>query len=75
LKSGESLDDYFAMFESIVSSLHSCDHLIYSDNKRVKQLLYALDDSVWSMKITALKKSADFTILDTEKLFIKLKSH
>jgi hypothetical protein len=37
--------------------------------------LYALDDSVWGIKITALKESADFTNLDTEKLFSKLKSH
>jgi hypothetical protein len=27
------------------------------------------------MKITALKESADFATLDTEKLFSKLKSH
>jgi hypothetical protein len=38
-------------------------------------LLYALDDSVWSMKITALEESADFATLDIEKLFNKLKSH
>jgi hypothetical protein len=38
-------------------------------------LLYALDDSVWGMKITALEESADFATLDTEKLFSKLKSH
>jgi hypothetical protein len=37
--------------------------------------LYALDDYVWGIKITALEESADFTILDTEKLFSKLKSH
>jgi hypothetical protein len=37
--------------------------------------LYALDDSVWDMKITALEESADFATLDTEKLFSKLKSH
>jgi hypothetical protein len=41
----------------------------------VLQLLYALDDSVWGMKITALEESADFITLDTEKLFSKLKSH
>jgi hypothetical protein len=58
-----------------VSSLRSCGLLAYSDNERAKQLLYALDDSVWGMKVTALKESADFTILDTEKLFSKLKSH
>jgi hypothetical protein len=56
----ESLDDCFACFESIVSSLHSCGLLAYSDNECAKQLLYALDDSVWDMKITALELSADF---------------
>jgi hypothetical protein len=54
-KPGESLDDCFARFESIVSSLRSCGPLTYSDNERAKQLLYALDDSVWEMKITALE--------------------
>jgi hypothetical protein len=58
-----------------VSSLRSCDPLAYSNNERAKQLLYALDDSVWGMKITALEESADFATLDTEKLFSKLKSH
>jgi hypothetical protein len=42
------LDDCFAYFESIVSSLRSCGPLAYSDNERVKQLLYTLDDSVWT---------------------------
>jgi hypothetical protein len=74
-KPGESLDDCFAHFESIVSSLRSCCPLAYSDNERAKQLLYALDDSIWGMKITALEESADFATLDTEKLFSKLKSH
>jgi hypothetical protein len=45
-KSGESLDDCFAWFESIVSSLCSYGPLAYSDNERAKQLLYALDDFV-----------------------------
>jgi hypothetical protein len=74
-KPGESLDDCFARFESIMSSLRSCGPLAYSDNERAKQLIYALDDSVWGMKITVLKKSADFITLDTEKLFSKLKYH
>jgi hypothetical protein len=38
-------------------------------------VLYALDDHVWGMKITALKKYVNFATLDTKKLFIKLKSH
>jgi hypothetical protein len=74
-KPGEFLDDCFARFESIVSSLRSCGPLAYSDNERAKQLLYALDDSVWGMNITALEEFADFATLDTEKLFSKLKSH
>jgi hypothetical protein len=74
-KPGESLDDCFARFESIVSSLRSCGPLAYSDNKHAKQLLYALDDYVWGTKITALEESADFATLDTENLFSKLKSH
>jgi hypothetical protein len=74
-KPGESLDDCFARFESIVSSLRSCGSLTYSDNECAKQLLYALDNSVWGIKITALEESADFATIDTEKLFSKLKSH
>jgi hypothetical protein len=68
-KHGESLDDCFIRFESIVSNLHSCGPLAYSDNERAKQLLYALDDHVWGMKITALKEYANFATIDTEKLF------
>jgi hypothetical protein len=56
-KPGESLDDCFARFESIVSNLHSCGSLAYSDNEHAKQLLYALDDHVWGMKITLQKSS------------------
>jgi hypothetical protein len=44
-------------------------------NERAKQLLYALDDFVCGMKITALEEFADFATLDTQKLFSKLKSH
>jgi hypothetical protein len=74
-KPRESLNDCFARFESIVSSLRSCGPLAYSDNEHAKQLQYALDDSVWGIKITDLEESVDFATLDTEKLFSKLKSH
>jgi hypothetical protein len=66
-KPSESLDDGFARFESIMSSLRSCGPLAYSDNERAKQLLYALNNSVWGMKIIALEESIDFITLDTEK--------
>jgi hypothetical protein len=76
LRNLESLDDCFARFdESIVSSLCSCGTLAYSDNERANQLLYALEDHVWAIKITALEESTDFATLDTEKLFSKLKSY
>jgi hypothetical protein len=74
-KPSESLDECFARFQSIVSSLHSYGPLAYSDNEHAKQLLYALDDFRWGTKITALEESANFATLDTEKLFSKLKSH
>jgi hypothetical protein len=45
-KPGESLDDCFARFESIVSSLRSCSPLAYDENDHAKQLLYTLDDHV-----------------------------
>jgi hypothetical protein len=54
-----------------LSNLRACGPLAYTDN----ELLYALDDHVWGMKITALEESADFATLDIEKLFSKLKSH
>jgi hypothetical protein len=47
-KPRESLDDCFARFESIVSSLRSYGPLTYSDNKHAKQLFYVLDDSIWA---------------------------
>jgi hypothetical protein len=65
-KPGESLDDCFDRFESIVSSLRSCGLLGYFDNEHAKQLLYALDDHVWGMKIIALEEFADFAALDIE---------
>jgi hypothetical protein len=38
-----------------VSNLRACGPLAYTDNECSKQLLYALDDHVWGIKITALK--------------------
>jgi hypothetical protein len=59
----------------IISNLHFCGPFTYSNNEHVKQLLYALDDHVWGIKINVSEESADFATLDTEKLFSKLKSH
>jgi hypothetical protein len=35
-KLGESLDDCFAWFESIMSNLRACGPLTYTDNERAK---------------------------------------
>jgi hypothetical protein len=64
-KPRESSDDCLARFESILSNLRACGPLAYTDNERAKQLLYALDDHVWGMKISVLEESADFATLDT----------
>jgi hypothetical protein len=58
-----------------MSNLRSCGPLAYTDNERVKQLHYTLDDHVWGMKISALEEFTDFATLDTEKLFSKVKSY
>jgi hypothetical protein len=65
-KPDESVDACFARFKSIVSSLRSCGPLAYFD----KQLLYALDEIVWGMKITALEESADFATLNTKNCLV-----
>jgi hypothetical protein len=58
-----------------MSSLYPCGPLAYFDNERAKQLLYALDDHIWGLKITDLEGSGDFATLDTEKVFSMLKYH
>jgi hypothetical protein len=60
-KPGESLDDCFTRFESIVSNLRACGPLTYTDNEHGKQCMYALDDHVWGMKIIVLKESHELS--------------
>jgi hypothetical protein len=47
-------------FLTNLECLHSCGPLAYFDKEHAKQLLYALDDSVWGKKITAVEESTDF---------------
>jgi hypothetical protein len=49
-----------------MSNLRACGPRAYTNNEHAKQLLYALDDHVWGMKITTLEESADFATSDTE---------
>jgi hypothetical protein len=52
-----------------VNNLRAFGPLAYTDNECAKQLLYALDDHVWAMKIATLEESVDFATLDTEIFF------
>jgi hypothetical protein len=72
LRKLESLDDCLARFKSIVSNLRAFCPLTYTDNECAKQLLYALDDHVWGIKITALAESADLATLDTKNCLANL---
>jgi hypothetical protein len=58
-----------------VSNFSACNPLAYIVNECAKQFLYARDDHVCDMEVTALEESTDFTTLDTKKLFSKLKPH
>jgi hypothetical protein len=58
-----------------VSNLRAYGPHAYTNNEHVKQLLYALDNHVWGMKITTLEEYIDFATVDMEILFKKFKSH
>jgi hypothetical protein len=55
-----------------VSNLRVCCPLAYTDNEHTKQLLYALDDHAWGMKITVLEESTNFATLDKKNCLASL---
>jgi hypothetical protein len=71
---GESLDAMFARFDGIVSNLRSTGVLPYSDHERAIKLLYALDRSIWEVKISSIEESPSYDTLTCDELFSKLKS-
>ena len=48
--------------------------LQYSDHKRAIKLLYALNRSIWDMKISSIEESPSYDMLTCYKIFSKLKS-
>jgi hypothetical protein len=74
-KPGESLNDCFARFVSIVSSLRSLVLLHILTMNVLNNYCMLLMILFRGMKITALEEFADFATLDTENLFSKHKSH
>jgi hypothetical protein len=48
--------------------------LPYDDHERTLKVLYALDQKVWDVKVSAIIKSVNYDILTVDELFSKLKS-
>jgi hypothetical protein len=74
MKPGESLDDFFARFNKILSNLRAVN-ITYTDAENARQLLGALDMSVWEMKVTSIRESTVMSSLTLDVLYSKLKTH
>jgi hypothetical protein len=74
MKPGESLDDFFARFNKILSNLRSFN-VTYTDAKNARQLLGALDMSIWEMKVTSIREYIVMSTLILDVLYSKLKTH
>ena len=73
-RSGESLDAMFARFDGIISNLRFIGILPCSDHERTIKLLYALDCSIWVLKISSIEEFSSYDTLTYDELFSKLKS-
>ena len=75
--SGESIDDMFSQFQSIVNKVNanrSADALEYTEHQKALKLLYALDRLVWDLKVNTIIESAGYETLTVNELFSKLKA-
>ena len=67
----------FSRFQSIVNKVNanrSADALKYTEHKKALKLLYALDRSVWDLKVNTIIESAGYETLTVNELFSKLKA-
>jgi hypothetical protein len=72
---GKSTDAMFSRFQTIVNKMRANKaRLPYDDHERALKLLYALDQKVWDMKVTAIIESLGYETLTVDELFSKLKS-
>ena len=71
---GEPFDAMFAHFDGVVSNIRSTGVLPYSNHERAIKLLYALDRSIWEVKISSIEESPSYDMLTCDELFSKLKS-
>ena len=74
MKTGESLDEFFARFNKILSNLRALG-VTYTDAETSRQLLSALDMSIWEMKVTSIRESTVMSTLTLDILYSKLKTH
>ena len=74
MKTGESLDEFFARFNKILSNLRALG-VTYTDAEASRQLLSALDMSIWEMKVTSIRESTFMSTLTLDILYSKLKTH
>src|SRR6185312_7799309 len=75
--SGESIGDMFSRFQSIVNKVNanrSAGALEYTEHEKALKLLYALDHSVWDLKVNTIIESAGYETLTVNELFSKLKA-
>jgi hypothetical protein len=74
---GESIDTMFHHFQSIVSKVRSNKPLLaptYTDHEQALKQLYALDQKVWEVKVSAIIESTNYDTLTLDELFSMLKA-
>ena len=74
---GESIDLMFSRFQSIVNKVNanrSAGALEYTEHEKALKLLYALDRSVWDLKVNMIIESVGYETLTVNELFSKLKA-
>ena len=62
---GESIGDMFSRFQSIVNKVNanrSADALEYTEHEKALKLLYALDHSVWDLKVNTSSSLQDMRL-------------
>jgi hypothetical protein len=65
----------FSHFQTIVNKMRANKvRLPYDDHERALKLLYALNQKVWNVKVSAIIESTSYDTLTVDELFSKLKS-
>ncbi|WVZ76041.1 hypothetical protein U9M48_024043 [Paspalum notatum var. saurae] len=76
-KPGESADDLFGRFQSIINKLRvnsAPATLPYTDHQQGVKLLYSLDRKIWEITVNSIIKSAGYDTIGVEAPYSKLKA-